>query len=170
MTTRMLWVAFGLLAAGCSPVAPNARSQQIEIPLRFEDGRLIVPVEASDGTQLEFILSTSSTSFSRSTVGRFGDQPELTIGGVPVYTEGVQTVSDEELAVRERVMDGMIGPQTLNQYDVLIDVPEGQLVLQPIRGEVEWEGVALSLPMRVRVLHGLLTVAMLPSPTSRSMA
>ncbi len=151
------WATMLLLVALGSPTGVRAQGGElIEIPLRVEDGRLIVPVEASDGALLQFIVGTSSTVLSRSGAARLGDQPSLTMGGVAVRADAVPAVDDEELTVAGKVMDGMVGSSTLNKFDLLIDVPRGRLLLKPIGRSVEWTGVTPSQPAPVRVLHGLL--------------
>ena len=157
MKMRRLGATVLFLVAAGSPTHVRAQgSDVIEIPLRVEDGRLIVPVEAADGSQLQFIVSTSYTGLSESGAARLGDEPSLTFGGVAVRTDDLPAFPDEELTVAGKVMDGMVGSSTLNQFDVLIDVPRGRLLLRPIGRSVEWAGVTLSQPVRVRVMHGLL--------------
>ncbi len=154
---RTMWATMlVLLAAGSTASAEAQGARTIEIPLRVEDGRLIVPVEASDGTELQFIVSTSYTVLSKSGAARLGDRPSLTMGGVVVRTDTVPAFPDEELTVAGKVMDGMVGSSTFNRFDLLIDVPRGRLLLKPIGRSVEWEGVKLSQPVPVRVMHGLL--------------
>lgn len=157
MTMGKLWVTAMLLVAAGSPTGARAQgSDVIEVPLRVEDGRLIVPVEASDGSQLQFIVGTSYTGLSRSGAARLGDRPSLTLGGATMRMDELPPFPDEELTVAGKVMDGMVGSATLNQFDVLIDAPRGRLLLKPIGRSVEWAGVTLSQPTRVRVMHGLL--------------
>ena len=116
-----------------------------------------MPVEAPDGSELEFALSTGSpTVFSESTAAHLGDPAALTMGGVPITTEGSGTLPDEDLTIDGMVIDGMIGPNTLNQFDVLVDVPGGRLVLKPIGRSVEWAGMTMSDPVRLQVFHGML--------------
>jgi len=147
-----------LLAATASPlVAQTLGDGMIEIPLRVDGGRLLVPVRAPDGTLFEFFLSTgNATTLTESLVARLGDQPGLTLGDTSVPVEGAQTVPDEQLMADGRAFDGILGSSTLNQFDVLVDVPGERLVLKPIGPAVTWEGMTLSEPTRVRVFHGLL--------------
>lgn len=152
MRMKKLWmVGLFLSLGGSSVTAQTHGSEPIEVPLRMEDGRLIVPVETSDGTQLEFIVSTGNgaTVFSESTAALLGDDGTLTMAGVHVDTEETHTVPDDDLSA-----DGMIGANTLNQFDALFDLPGKRLVLKPIGRSVEWQGVQLSDPVRVRVMHG----------------
>ena len=156
MGMRTVMVAAMLLVAMGSAAQTHAGGA-VEIPLRVHGGRLLVPVEAPDGSELEFALSTGSpTVFSESTAARLGDAAALTMGGVPIKTEGSGTLPDEDLTVDGMVIDGMIGANTLNQFDVLIDVPGGRLVLKPIGRSVEWAGMTMSDPVRLVVYHGML--------------
>ncbi len=89
MKMKKLWMVGLFLAVGGSSVAAQTHgAEPIEVPLRLEAGHLIVPLEAADGTQFEFIVSTgnSVTVFSESTAARLGDDPKLTMAGVPVDT------------------------------------------------------------------------------------
>ena len=158
MGMRTLMVAATLLAAMGSPTAAQTHAAgAVEIPLRVHGSRLLVAVEASDGSELEFALSTGSpTVFSESAAARLGDPAALTMGGVPIATEGSGTLPDEDLTIDGLVIDGMIGPNTLNQFDVLVDVPGGRLVLKPIGPSVEWAGMTMSDPVGVQVFHGML--------------
>jgi hypothetical protein len=70
--------------------------------------------------------------------------------------EGRRTLPDEDLVVEGRSMAGMIGSNTLNRYDVLVDVPGGRLALKPIGRSVSWNGMTLSEPVRLRVFHGVI--------------
>jgi hypothetical protein len=158
MGIRMVWVTALLpLVVGSSAVAQTHVGELVEVPLRVHGGRLLVPVEAPDGSALEFALSTGTpTVLSESTAARFGDHTGLTMGGVPVETEGGHTIPDGDLTIDGRVIDGIIGPNTLNQFDMLVDVPGGRLVLKPIGSSVTWAGMVMSDPVRVRVYHGML--------------
>ncbi|GMV06262.1 MAG: hypothetical protein AMXMBFR53_25380 [Gemmatimonadota bacterium] len=130
----------------------------VEVPLRTHGGRLIVPVKAADGAQLDFILTTGSgvTVLSESAARRLGEGAALTLGGLPVPMDGAQTVPDASLRTSGRDFAGMIGPNMLNAFDILVDVPGRRLVLKPVGRAVSWEGVALSEPVRLRVYHGIV--------------
>ena len=158
MGIRMVWVTVLLpLVVGSSAVAQTHVGERVEVPLRVHGGRLLVPVEAPDGSKFEFVLSTGTpTAFSESTAAHLGDPAALTMGGVPILTDGAGTLPDEDLIVDGMVIDGMIGPNTLNQFDVLVDVPGGRLVLKPIGRSVAWAGMTMSDPIRLRVYHGML--------------
>ena len=123
MRMRKLWVTALVSVATGLPTDVRAQgAETIEIPLRAEDGRLIVPVEASDGSQLQFVVGTTYTGLSETAAARLGDQPSLALGGVEVRLDDFPPFPAEGLMVSGRVMDGMVGSATLNQFDVLIDV------------------------------------------------
>ncbi len=154
---RKILVLAGLLACGASAALAQSTGNQIEIPLRVEGGRLLVPVQGPGGAVYNFTLNLGMTKLSESGATRIGDDLDgLTLGDAPVITEDIATVPDEELAVDGMVFDGVIGAQTLNSFDILIDVPGGRLVLKPIGRSVRWEGMALSNAVPLRVYHGLL--------------
>ncbi len=148
-----------LVTAAASPAAAQMHGNgPTEVPLRMEQGRLLVPVQAPDGTELEFMLSTGTppTVFSESTAARLGDQTGLTIGGLPLNMEDIAIVPDEQLTMDGLVIAGIVGAMTLNEYDILVDVPGERLVLKPFGRSVEWDGVELSDPIRLRVYHGVI--------------
>ncbi len=152
------FVGMAVLAAiMAAPAAAQTHGRKtVEIPLRVHGGRMIVPVEAADGTQLEFIVSTYMTQLSQTGAKRIAGQTELSLGGVPFSTEDAQTVSDANLTVAGTIFDGVIGSEILNQFDVLFDAPGGRLVLKPIGRSVEWEGMTMSDPVPLRVYHGMV--------------
>lgn len=141
-----------------APPSPLLASQHgdVEIPLRVEDGRLTVTVHAPDGTGYDFMLATGTppTVLSESTAAALGEEPALTIGGLEVDFIGAMTLPDDRLHTAGFAFDGMIGPQTLNAYDMLLDVPGGRVVLRPIGRPAPWAGVTLGEPIPIRVLHG----------------
>lgn len=146
-------------AALAGPVLGQGRpSGPVEVPLRAHGGRIIVPVNTADGGKLDFILTTGSgvTVLTESTARRLGPGAALTLGGLPVPMDGAQTVPDASLRTAGRDLAGMIGPNMLNAFDILVDVPGGRLVLKPVGRAVTWDGVALSEPVRLRVYHGIV--------------
>ncbi len=146
-----------LAAIVAAPAAAQTHERKtVEIPLRVHGGKMIVPVEAADGMKLEFIVSTSMTQLSQKGAKRIAGQTELSLGGVPFSTEDAPTVSDADLTVAGTIFDGVIGSETLNQFDVLFDAPGGRLVLKPIGRSVEWEGMTMSDPVPLRIYHGLV--------------
>jgi hypothetical protein len=154
-------IALATVVLAGTMVAPGASQSverhPIEIPLDIQEGRFVVPVEAADGTQLRFALSGNPmTIFSESTAALLGEDPALSMGAAAVDTDGAVTLPDERLAAGATTLDGMIGSKTLSQYDVLIDAPNERLVLRPIGRPADWPGVALSDPVSLRILHGVI--------------
>ncbi len=136
----------------------HVMGDMVEVPLRTHEGRLTVPVETDDGTTLEFIVSTgnSVTVFSKSGEARVGDS-QIFLAGLPISTEGSQTVDDSSLTMDDgTVIDGILGARFFTQFDVLVDAPSGRLVLRKPGRAVEWDGVTLSEPVRIRLLHGAI--------------
>lgn len=159
MGMRNLLLVTALVAVTGSPAtAQNGGGGAVEIPLRVQDGRLIVPVEAADGTVLDFALSTGNgqTVLTESVAARLEDHGELTLGGLPVPMEDMATTSDESLTADGGALAGMIGGNMLSRFDMLIDVPGERLVLRPVGRSVSWDGVTLSDPIRLRILHGFI--------------
>lgn len=155
---RKWFVGTMLLLVTAWPAAAQMHgSDPIEIPLRVHDGRLVVPVEGPHGAELEFGLTLATpTLISKSLAARLGAKPDLFLGGVSVVAENGYTIPDEQLTFDGKVLDGMIGPDTLNQFDVLLDVPGERLVLKEIGGSVTWKGMTMSDPVRLQVYHGML--------------
>lgn len=152
------WSAVGALCVlvGGVPAAAQDHSGGIEVPLRVEGGRLIVSVTGG-GEDLDFILSTGQgvTLLSESLAARLGQEPELTMGSVKVATDQVVEISDAQLSLDGSIFDGIVGANTLNQYDVLIDAPNGRMVLKPFGRSVEWPGMVLAEPVSIQVFHGV---------------
>lgn len=159
MGLRKTWGVTAVLLVGVSPALAQTHGDgPVQIPLELHAGRLVVPVTMHDGTELDFLLSTGAgvTVLSESGEARVGKNAELTLGGLAVPTDETHTVSDDDLTIDGRLFDGMIGPNMLNQFDVLIDAPGQRILLKPVGRAVEWEGVALSDPVRLRVYHGVI--------------
>jgi len=158
--TAAIGLAFlALLALQTEPPAvPGSRMQEaVEIPLRLEAGRMVIPARAADGTELAFLVSTGSavTVLSASGAAKIGGQA-VTIGGLPVNMDNAQTLDDADLTVKGRVMDGLVSNNTLNAFDILFDVPGGRLVLKPFGRSVAWPGMTLSDPVTLRIYHGVV--------------
>lgn len=152
-----LAVTTGTAAAQDDPAHRGAApaSGPIEVPLRIEEGRLLVTATGPDGRGHDLVLGLGPTLFTESGATRLGSGLDaLMLEGVPVETEGYQTVPDAYLHGSDAV--GVLGGHTLNGYDVLIDAPNGRLVLKPVGRAVRWDGTALSSPVSVQVFHDLL--------------
>lgn len=159
MTTTRMALATALLAATTvAPAEAQVNSKDaVEIPLEVRQGRMVVPVRAADGTDLTFLVSTGTavTVLAQSVADRLGDQA-MTLGGVTLNMEGRQTIPDDRLTFGDLVVDGMVGNNTLNNFDNLFDVPGGRLVLKPFGRSVMWPDMKLSDPVRLRILHGVV--------------
>lgn len=152
----LLWLALGM-----APVAPSAAAQSaaaVEVPLSIVSGRLVVPVLTSDGEELRFALTTASatTILAESVAERLGPGAGLTLGGQAVPTEDAATLADGRLSANGSPLHGMIAPNMLRDYDLLIDAPGGRLVLKPVGRGVSWSDVSLSDPVPLRILHGIV--------------
>ncbi len=150
-----------LAVAVCCTVGTTARAQDtgtIEVPLHLDGGRLVVVARAPDGGEYRLAVSTGNgtTVLSESAAARLGENGTLSIGAVPVVTDRMATVPDGDLVADGSTVDGLLGSNTLNQFDVLVDAPGGRLVFQPIGDAVSWEGMTLSDPVRLRVYHGVM--------------
>ena len=152
--TMALAVLMAVAASSAAAQTPGA--EPVEVELHVHRGRLFVPIEAGDGTSMEFLLGTGwSTGWTESTATRLGDQSGLTLGGLAIPTADLSTYPDSMLTIDGTALAGVLGPNTLSRFDVLIDVPGGRLVLKPIGRVVEWEGITLSNPIDLRIMHGV---------------
>lgn len=161
-TTRPVALATTLFAffgiqAGTPATAVAQAGNAVEIPLSTRAGRMVVPVRAADGSELLFLVSTGSavTVLSESGAAKIGDGG-ATMGGLAINMDGAQTLPDDRLTVDGMVMDGLVSNSTLNEYDILFDVPGGRLVLKPFGRAVEWPGMHLSDPVTLRIYHGVV--------------
>jgi len=159
MMRKISSVACAVAAVTLTMTVPVAAQRSatgpIEIPLRVEDGRLLVTAESTDGRTFDFVLGVGMPLLTESGAARLEDAGEsLTLGGIPVAVDGAQTVPDAYLSGSAAV--GVLGGATLNRFDVLIDAPNGRLLLKPAARAVRWDGVALSGPVRLQVFHDVL--------------
>lgn len=147
-----------LVAAWLASPAGAQTPGAVEVPLSVVGGRLVVPVQAPGGEALRFALTTSSatTVLAESVAARLGAGARLTLGGLAVPAERAATLPDAVLAAGGTPLHGMIAGDLLRDYDVLIDAPGGRLVLKPVGRGVSWSGLALSEPVRLRILHGIV--------------
>ena len=146
------------LALPPSPLA--AQAGVVEVPLHSHEGRLWVPVTAEDGSSFRFLVSTGNpmTVLSATGAARTADAGALHIGGVEslaVNRDGAVTGSDENFTYGGEVFDGLIAPNTLNEFDLLLDHPGGRMLFAPIGRPIRWEGYELSDPVRLTVYHGV---------------
>jgi hypothetical protein len=157
MNTRLLAAACAAAALAAPAHGQVAGGMATEVPLRVHDGRLYVPVRTAAGAELDFVLSTGTgvTVLSETTARKLGEGAALTLGGQSVPLDGSQTLPDASLVTAGKAFAGMIGANTLNRFDLLIDVPGGKLVLRSPGPSVQWSGVRLSEPVRLQVYHGI---------------
>ena len=131
----------------------------LEVPLHHHQGRLWVPVQGGDGTELRFLLSTGTPFTVLSETGAARASGALTLGGLEqasVDLTDAQTMDDASLTWKGERFDGMVAPNTLNAFDLLLDGPGGRLLLRPVGPPVSWEGYELSRPVRLQVYHGVV--------------
>ncbi len=158
-TPIIVFVATLLAVLTIQLAAPTDVAAQgpVEIPLHTRAGRMVIPAQADDGTELSFLVSTGSavTVLSESGSAKIGGQA-VSMGSVAVNMEGHQTLPDNNMTVDGVVMDGLVSTNTLNEFDVLFDVPGGRMVLKPFGRTGEWPGVELSDPVSLRIYHGVV--------------
>lgn len=129
-----------------------------DVPLRLEDGRPLVPVSIGQGIEVDFIVSTANTVtvLNQAFVDNHGVDGEFFLGDIELNLDNYATVPNEQLNSGSSTIVGIIGANTLNEFDVLFDVPGGRLVLSEVGRRMDFEGVSLGEPLRLRVYHGLL--------------
>lgn len=134
-------------------VGQRSGSDPIEVPLRMEQGRLIVSVDAPNGESYDFGLVLGMSFLEEGFAKAMGEAVGgLTLAGAPVDMEHAQSVPASYVG-EELGLSGLVGGATLNRFDVLIDVPNGRLVLKPLARSVRWPDENLTSPSSVRILH-----------------
>ena len=157
----------GLVAAAmwATPVVPAPLQGQstvatggaVEVPLRVDAaGRLVVPVQTADGRTLSFAVSTMvpTTMVAASLAGDDASALGLRLDGLDQALT-VEPVADAALVIDGHRVDGFLGLSALGDFDVLLDAPNGRMVIRPIGRTVEWSGVEMSEPTRLNVFHGV---------------
>jgi hypothetical protein len=141
---------------GVQPLAAQQAGDVIEVPLRISDGRLVVTV-AIGGATADFIVSTGNgvTVLTDAFAASHGAGGDFRLGDIPLNMDGMATVPAEQLGAEAGVV-GIIGANSLNRFDVLLDVPGGRMLLRTPGRTVAWEGVELSDPIRLRIFHGMV--------------
>jgi hypothetical protein len=115
-------------AIGAGEVA-GRQANTIEVPIRTVGGRLVVPVDTATGAKLDFVLGLGATYLTRAGAERIGESRDgLKLGGLRVALGAAQVVPND-LAVLDggpaaAGIAGIIGAETFNTYDVLIDGTE----------------------------------------------
>lgn len=143
-------------ATVATPLA--AQVESMEVPMRVEDDRILVPVDIGQGIEVDFILSTGNavTVLNQAFVDNHGADGEFWLGDVELNMDNYATVSNADLNPDGGMIVGIVGANTLNEFDLLVDPVNDRIVLQTVGRSVAWEGVALGDPIRLRVYHGIM--------------
>ncbi|MEM7414567.1 MAG: hypothetical protein AAF389_03660 [Gemmatimonadota bacterium] len=153
------WVAAAVVSSAVV-VTPSAAqdAESMEIPMRIEDDRILVPVEIGHGVEVDFILSTGNavTVLNQAFIDNHGADGDFWLGDVELNMDHYATVSNAELNPDGGMIVGIVGANTLNEFDLLIDPLNDRVVLQTVGRAVEWDGVELGDPTRLRVYHGIM--------------
>jgi len=166
MTSRartLLFAALPIAALAAMLTLPTAVAGQhepdvLEVPLRIIDGRLAVSVDIGQGVEADFIVSTGNavTVLNQAFVDNHGSDGEFWMGDLELNMDNFATVGHEQLNPGNSTFAGIVGANTLNEFDMLVDVPNGRLVLKTLGRSVEWDDVELSAPVGLRVYHGVI--------------
>ena len=135
----------------------TAHDDAFEVPLRVDPaGRLVVPVQTADGRTLSFAVSTMvpTTMVAASLAGDDASALGLRLEGIDQALT-VEPVTDAALVIDGHRVDGFLGLSALGDFDVLLDAPNGRMVIRSIGRTVEWSGIDLSEPTRLNVFHGV---------------
>lgn len=145
-----------VLAVALALPATVSGQEATEIPVRVDGGRLIVEVEDGSGQSHDFILGVGYASIATSMADRLG-AAELSLGGIAFSIADHERVPDDSFAHEGMAQPvGVLGGAALNDYDVLIDVAGGRMLVKPSGRSVRWPGESLSNPVSVQILHGYL--------------
>ena len=144
-------------AHAASDAADRPAIGRTEVPLRLVDGRPVVTVATKEGHGIDVLVSTGNgvTVLSETAASHLEGQT-LWLGDVEIDTTSPHEIPDEELVYGGVQLHGILGSNTLNRYDVLLDAPGGRLVLQDIGPRVEWSGADLGDPVPLRIYHGIV--------------
>ncbi|MGE0554621.1 MAG: hypothetical protein AB7R55_14425 [Gemmatimonadales bacterium] len=156
MRGTSIMVAAALLAVSVAE-AQRPAVAPAEVPLRVEDGRLLVTLATADGRKVDFVLGLGMSALTESGAARLGEaRRTLSLGGIPVDLGDVETAPDGPLGSGAGRPVGILAGSTLNRFDILIDVPNGRLLVKPAGRVVRWDGARLSRPVPVKVYHDAL--------------
>jgi hypothetical protein len=139
-------------------LAAQSSADWFDVPLRIDDGRLLVPVQIGQGVEVDFIVSTANTVtvLNQAFIDNHGVDGDFFLGDIEVNLENYATVPNEQLNSGTSTIVGIIGANTLNEFDLLFDVPDGRLVMKEVGRAMDFEGASLGEVVRLRVYHGLL--------------
>jgi hypothetical protein len=148
-------IALALLTVAFQGPLTAQAADEIEIPMRVVEGRFVVTVSTEEGVEMDFALSTGNGTTVLTETGSaiIDNHGAPSMGGIWISMEDPAVIPDSRLSSDGTIM-GMIGSNTLNEFDILIDAPGGRLVLKKAGPPVQWAGVSLSEPSPLRVLHG----------------
>lgn len=161
--TRMMGLGVVAMVTLAAPVITDGVAAQsgadwFEVPLRVENGRLLVPVEIAPGIETDFIVSTANTVtvLSQAFIDNHGIEGDLYLGDIALNLDGYAVVPHDQLNSGSSTIVGIIGANTLNEFDMLIDAPGRRLVLKEVGRALEFDAVTLGDAVRLRVFHGML--------------
>ena len=146
------------LAAVCGTPVLAQSSGVTEVPLTVAGGRFVVEVMLDDGTPLEFAISNgnATTVVSEALSHHIEQGQALFLSGLEVPLEQFATVPTSDLMSDGHQVHGLIAANMLSDYDVLLDAPNRRMVLKPFGRSVDWPGMDMSDPVRIRVMHGVV--------------
>lgn len=152
----LLLSALCLAALLFATLSATAQESVVEVPLRYHDGFLTVTVVAPDGTELDFGIATASppTAVSEGVVERFGEAAALSLGGLPLPAARETWPAGRLAGPEGDPVDGVLGAAFLSDHEILVDVPGERLLLRSVGPAAGWEGVELSEPTSIQILHG----------------
>lgn len=157
MRRASIMVAAALLAVSIAEAQRPAGTAPAEVPLRVEDGRLLVTLTTADGRKADFVLGLGMSVLTESGAARLGEaRRTLSLGGIPVDLGDVETAPDGPLGGGAGRPVGVLAGSTLNRFDILIDVPGSRMLVKPAGRAVRWDGARLSRPVPVKVYHDAL--------------
>ncbi len=140
--------------------AQRAEEVGVEVPLRVEAGRIVVTAQNASGQDLDFVLGAARNVLSEWGASQIGDSRDVTLGGLPMNFGTAQVVPADQVLMDGGILEGpfagILGGPALSEYDILIDVPNQRLLLKRPGRFVAWDGVSLSNPTRLQILHDAL--------------
>lgn len=154
-----LW-CMGMAAGAAGTAAQLTQPPVHEVPLRVEDGRLMVQVETPGGEAMDFVLGLGSTRLSDYAVRTLGDERSVMLGDVELSLAGATESGDAAVfydgTPAGTTIGGVLGGQSLAAYDILIDAPAGRLLLKRVGRTMRWDGIELTSAAQLQVLHDYL--------------
>jgi hypothetical protein len=148
-------IASALLTAALATPAMAQMADEVEVPMSVVDGRFVVTVVTEEGVEMDFALSTGNgtTVLTETGAAIIENHGAPSMGGIWISMDDPSVIPDSRLSADGSLM-GMVGSNTLNEFDILVDAPGGRLVLKKAGPPVQWEGMSLSDPSPLRIYHG----------------